>query len=56
MLEAGLTAEQWDGLIDLAQQFSANVCGSINNSIDEAFANQKKRELEVCLKEMEENY
>ena len=55
MLEAGLTAEQWDGLIDLAQQFSANVCGSINNSIDEAFANEKKRELEDCLKEMEEN-
>ena len=55
MLEAGLTAEQWDGLINLAQQFSANVCQSINNSIDEAFANQRKQELEVSLKEMEEN-
>ena len=55
MLEAGLTAEQWDGLINLAQQFSANVCQSINNSIDEDFANQRKQELEVSLKEMEEN-
>ena len=55
MLEAGLTAEQWDGLINLAQQFSANVCQSINNSIDQDFANQRKQELEVSLKEMEEN-
>ena len=55
MLEAGLTAEQWDGLINLAQQFSANVCQSINNSIDQDFANLRKQELEVSLKEMEEN-
>ena len=55
MLDAGLTAEQWDGLINLAQQFSANVCQSINNSIDQDFANEKKRELEASLKEMEEN-
>ena len=45
MLETGLTTEQWDGLIDLAQQFSANVCGSIHNSIDSDFAAQKKREI-----------
>ena len=55
MLDAGLTAEQWDGLINLAQQFSANVCQSINNSIDQVFANEKKLELEASLKEMEEN-
>ena len=55
MLDAGLTAEQWDGLINLAQQFSANVCQSINNSIDQDFANEKKLELEASLKEMEEN-
>ena len=54
MLDAGLTAEQWDGLINLAQQFSANVCQSINNSIDQDFANEKKLELEASLKEMEE--
>ena len=40
MLETGLTTEQWDGLIDLAQQFSANVCKSINNYVDEDFARQ----------------
>ena len=45
MLEAGLTAELWDGLIDLAQQFSANVCGSVNNSIDSTFAAQKQQQL-----------
>ena len=55
MLEARLTPEQWDALIGEAREFSANVCKSIHNSIDETFANQKKRELEVCLKEMEEN-
>ena len=55
MLETGLTPEQWDSLITEGSAFSANVCHSINNSIDEAFAIQKKRELEVCLKEIEEN-
>ena len=52
MLEAGLTAEQWDGLIGLAQQFSANVCKSIHNSIDQEFAVQKQQQLETALNEM----
>ena len=52
MLEAGLTAEQWDGLIDLAQQFSANACKSIHNSIDQEFAVQKQQQLETALNEM----
>ena len=56
MLEAGLTPEQWDGLIDLAQQFSANVCKSIHNSIDLDFAAEKQQQLEAALKEMEEKY
>ena len=55
MLEAGLTAEQWDALIGEASAFSANVCQSINNSIDPDFAAKKQQELEVSLKEMEEN-
>ena len=55
MLEAGLSAEQWGQLVGEAQQFAANVCQSINNSIDQDFADQKKRELEAILKEMEEN-
>lgn len=55
MLEAGLSAEQWGQLVGEAQQFAANVCKSINNSVDQDFADQKKREWEASLKEMEEN-
>ena len=53
MLETGLTPEQWDSLITEASAFSANVCHSINNSIDQDFAAQKQQQLEVCLKEEE---
>ena len=55
MLETGVAEELWDKVIDEAQQFANNVCKSINNSVDQAFADRKKRELEACLKEMEEN-
>ena len=41
-IAAGMTESQWDQVIAEAQQFSANVCQSINNSIDLTFANQKK--------------
>jgi fructokinase len=54
MLEAGVAEELWDKVVDEAQQFAANVCKSINNSVDQAFADGKKRELEACIKEMEE--
>lgn len=53
MLESGLQEAQWDQMIDQAQQFSANVCKSIHNSVDADFAAKKKQEMEVCLKEME---
>jgi fructokinase len=55
MLETGVAEELWDKVIDEAQQFATNVCQSISNSVDQAFADKKKRELEACLKEMEEN-
>ena len=55
MLEAGVAEDLWDKVVDDAQQFAANVCQSINNSVDQAFADKKKRELEASLKEMEEN-
>ena len=55
MLETGVAEELWDKVIDEAQQFANNVCKSINNSVDQTFADKKKRELEACLKEMEEN-
>lgn len=54
MIMAGITEAQWDAVIGCAQQFAANVCKSINNSIDQTFADEKKRELEACMKEMEE--
>ena len=44
MLEAGLSEQQWDQIVEQAQQFSANVCKSIHNSIDMEFADQKRRE------------
>jgi len=46
MLENGLTEQQWDEIIDQAQQFSANVCQSIHNSVDQVFADRKRAELE----------
>ena len=55
MLETGVAEELWDKVIDEAQQFATNVCQSINNSVDQTFADKKKRELEACMKEMEEN-
>ena len=39
-IEAGLTEQQWDCVIACAQQFSANVCKSISNSIDPEFGRQ----------------
>ncbi len=46
-IEAGLTETQWDNVIGEAQAFSANVCKSISNSVDMAFAEKKKQELEA---------
>ena len=37
VVEQGLSEEQWNHVIACAQQFSANVCQSINNSIDSEF-------------------
>lgn len=54
MIISGFSEATWDQLIACAQQFSANVCKSIDNSVDLTFANGKKRELEACMKEMEE--
>ena len=54
MILSGLDEAQWDDIISCAKEFSANVCKSINNSVDKAFADEKKRELEASMKEMEE--
>ena len=42
-IENGLSEQQWDQLIACAQQFSSNVCKSINNSIDKEFGRQMAR-------------
>ena len=54
MLEAGHSEERWDLVIEQALQFSANVCKSIHNSIDQDFADEKHREFVAYMKEMEE--
>lgn len=43
-VDCGITEQQWDNLVGCAQAFSANCCQSINNSIDEEFANQLKNQ------------
>lgn len=44
-LSTGLTAQQWDALISEGQQFAADVCKSVHNSVSEAFATRKQEEL-----------
>ena len=41
MLEQGLSEAQWSAIVDEAQQFAANVCQSIHNSVDIAFGRSK---------------
>ena len=48
-IDRGLTEQQWDGLISSAQQFSANVCQSLDNYVSEAFATERKAELHSAL-------
>lgn len=38
----GITEQQWDELIACAQAFSANCCQSLNNSIDQDFAQRMR--------------
>ena len=44
-LEQGLTGQQWDSLISSGQQFSAEVCGSLQNYVSPAFGEVRKKEL-----------
>ena len=39
-IEQGLSEEQWDKIIACAQQFSANVCKSIDNYVSLEFGQQ----------------
>ena len=53
-IDNGLTEAQWDGVIQSGLQFSAECCGSINNSVSVEFGNKQKKELEAALAAMEE--
>lgn len=53
MLHEGVDTAIWDKVIAEAQQFAANVCGSINNSVDTAFGDAKKAEYQAALAAME---
>jgi fructokinase len=44
-IERGLTEQQWDQVITCAQLFAANVCQSLNNSVDPQFGEERKKEL-----------
>ena len=44
-IEQGLSEQQWDQLISCAQQFSAEVCRSINNSVSLEFGKRMAAEL-----------
>ena len=44
-IEQGLTEQQWDELISCAQQFSAEVCRSINNSVSLEFGQRMAQNL-----------
>ena len=45
MLLGGLRPFEWDQVMACAQQFSANVCRSLNNSVDTAFGEEMKNNL-----------
>ena len=44
-IEHGLSEQQWDQLIACAQQFSAEVCRSLNNSVSQEFGSRMAAEL-----------
>lgn len=47
MLKTGVREDLWDKIIACGQAFSNNVCKSIDNSVDQTFANEKKREIKL---------
>ena len=44
-LEQGLNEQQWDRLIASGQQFSVEVCGSLQNYVSPAFGEARKKEI-----------
>ena len=54
MVKAGFSEELWDDIIKCAIKFSANVCKSIDNSVDVSFGRERQRELKEALDNSEE--
>ena len=50
VIEQGLTEQQWDQVINCAQLFSANVCQTLSNSVDQQFGEQMKAGLNVTVR------
>ena len=53
MVASGFDEALWDEVIACAQRFSANVCKSIDNSVDIAFGKERQRELQESLNNQE---
>ena len=53
MLDEGVDESIWDKVIAEAQQFAANVCGSLHNSVDIDFGDIKKAEYLAAQESME---
>lgn len=53
MLDEGVDEAIWDKVIAEAQQFAANVCGSLHNSVDIDFGDKKKAENLAAQESME---
>ena len=45
VINRGLTEEEWDKVIRCAQEFSANCCQGISNSVSVEFGNKMKKGL-----------
>lgn len=46
-----LSQHQWNQLIECGRRFAANVCASVNNSIDEEFASTMRKEMHESVTE-----
>ena len=53
-MEQGLTEQQWDSIINCGLEFSQEVCSSLYNYVSPEFGQQKQKELQQALQELEE--
>jgi fructokinase len=53
-MEQGLSEQQWDSIIGCGLEFSQEVCRSLYNYVSPEFAQQKQKELQQALQELEE--